>query len=120
LVSVDIADAGRRYMVSDRRVGSALRGVLHQKLAYNPLAYQRGPVWPQDTALAAAGLWRYGLHEPASILLRSLLEAAAAFEAERLPELFCGLDRADGLPVPYEDANSPQAWAAAAPVMAVP
>ena len=52
-------------------------------------------------------------------MLRSLLEAAAAFEAERLPELFCGLDRADGLPVPYEDANSPQAWAAAAPVLAV-
>jgi hypothetical protein len=56
---------------------------------------------------------RRGLREPPQ------LRAAAAFEAERLPELFCGLDRADDLPVPYEDANSPQAWAAAAPVLAV-
>ena len=54
--------------------------------AYNPLAYQLGSVWPFDTALIAAGLWRYGFREEAGILLRSLLEAAARFEEERLPE----------------------------------
>jgi glycogen debranching enzyme len=108
-----------RLLQPDLFSGWGLRTLSSRHRAYNPLAYQRGSVWPHDTALAAAGLWRYGLHEPAGILLRSLLEAATAFEAERLPELFCGLDRADGLPVPYEDANSPQAWAAAAPVLAV-
>jgi glycogen debranching enzyme len=98
--------------------GWGLRTLSSSHPAYNPLAYQRGSVWPHDTALAAAGLWRYGEYEAASTLLRALLEAAAAFENERLPELFCGLERAHGLPVPYEEANSPQAWAAAAPVLA--
>jgi glycogen debranching enzyme len=68
--------------------------------------------------LAAAGFWRYGLHEQASRMIKALLEAAGAFEDDRLPELFCGLDRSAGLPVPYEEANSPQAWAAAAPILA--
>ncbi len=43
----------------------------------------------------------------------------AAFEAERFPELFCGLDRSFGPPVPYLEANIPQAWAAAAPLTVV-
>ena len=92
---------------------------LSQHARYNPLSYQRGSVWPHDTALAAAGLWRYGKREQAATLMRAILEAACAFEDDRLPELFCGFDRSIGAPVPYREANVPQAWAAAAPALAV-
>ena len=86
--------------------------------AYNPLSYQLGSVWPHDTAIAAAGCYRYGHAGEGASLLRAILEAAACFEEQRLPELFCGLDRSDGPPVPYAQANAPQAWAAAVPLLA--
>jgi glycogen debranching enzyme len=108
----------RRLLEPDMFSGWGLRTLSANHRAYNPLSYQRGSVWPHDTVLAAAGMWRYGLRESGSRLLRAILEAAGAFEEARLPELFCGLDRSSGLPVPYVEANVPQAWAAAAPVLA--
>jgi glycogen debranching enzyme len=99
--------------------GWGLRTLSAHNPAYNPLSYQRGSVWPHDTTLAAAGLWRYGLRDQASELMRAVLEAACAFEGDRLPELFCGFDRRHGMPVPYEEANVPQAWASAAPLLMV-
>jgi glycogen debranching enzyme len=98
--------------------GWGLRTLSMRNPAYNALSYQRGSVWPHDTLLVAAGLWRYGYREEASRLIQAVLEAATAFEDDRLPELFCGIQRADGPPVPYAQANSPQAWAAAAPLLA--
>jgi glycogen debranching enzyme len=72
-------------------------------------------VWPHDSAICAAGLARYGFVEQAEALTVGLFEAAEAFGG-RLPELFCGFDRADfPIPVPYPASCSPQAWAAAAP-----
>ena len=103
----------------DLFTGWGLRTLSSNHAAYNPLSYQRGSVWPHDTVLAAAGLSRYGYREQAATLLRGVLDAAGTFEANRLPELFCGFDRAAGPPVPYAEANVPQAWAAAAPVLAV-
>jgi glycogen debranching enzyme len=114
------ADAvGRRLLESDLFTGWGLRTLSSKHRRYNPLSYQRGSVWPHDAALAAAGLWRHGRREEAATLLRAILEAACAFEDDRLPELFCGFDRSIGAPVPYREANVPQAWAAAAPVLAV-
>lgn len=107
-----------RLLEPDMFSGWGLRTLSAENPAYNPLAYQRGSVWPHDTVIACAGMWRYGLRDQASVLLKALLEAAAAFEEYRLPELFCGLNRCHGLPVPYEEANSPQAWSAAAPMLA--
>jgi glycogen debranching enzyme len=98
--------------------GWGLRTLSSQHPAYNPLSYQRGSVWPHDTMLAVAGLFRYGHREHAATLLRAVLDAACAFDDDRLPELFCGFDRADGPPIPYAEANTPQAWAAAAPILA--
>jgi len=109
---------GRRLLEKDMASGYGLRTLSSRHVAYNPLSYQRGSVWPHDTALAAAGLFRYGLREEGAALLRAMLEAAAAFEQMRLPELFCGFDASEGAPVPYSQANSPQAWAAAAPILA--
>lgn len=108
-----------RCLERDLFSGWGLRTLSSENPAYNPLAYQRGSVWPHDTMLLAAGLCRYGCHELAAPFIRAILEAGRAFEDERLPELFCGFERAIGLPVPYEQANSPQAWAAAAPLLAV-
>ena len=85
---------------------------------YNPMSYQCGSVWPHDTMLAAAGMFRYGLNDEAAGLIRGLLDAACALEDARLPELFCGIERQLGGPVPYAEANIPQAWAAAAAPLA--
>jgi glycogen debranching enzyme len=106
-----------RLLKPDLFSGWGLRTLSDQHRAFNPLSYQLGSVWPHDTALAMAGLWRYGMHREAASLAESILEAAGAFEEDRLPELFCGLDRSHGLPVPYQEANSPQAWAAAVPIL---
>lgn len=82
---------------------------------FNPIGYHTGTVWPHDTALAAAGLHRYGFHDEANRLATSLFEATQHFPSFRLPELFCGFDRdATGVPIAYPVACSPQAWAAGA------
>ncbi len=112
------AAVAERLLKPDLFSGWGLRTLSSENPAYNPLSYQRGSVWPHDTLLAAAGLWRYGHYEEASTLIRAILEAAEAFEEARLPELFCGLPRSHDLPVPYAQANIPQAWAAAAPILA--
>ena len=109
----------RRLLAPDMYSGWGLRTLSADNPAYNPVSYQRGSVWPFDTLVAAAGLMRYGLHDAAFALIKAVLDAAAAFEADRLPELYGGFDRAYGAPVPYRQANIPQAWSAAAPLLAV-
>lgn len=50
-------------------------------------------------------------------VITGLLDAASHF-GHRLPELFSGFDRDDfPSPVPYPTSCSPQAWAAAAPLL---
>ncbi len=84
---------------------------------YNPIGYHCGSVWPHDTAIVAAGLARYGFMEHAQRLVVALLDAAV-HQGGRLPELFSGLDRHDfPSPVPYPTSCSPQAWAAASPLL---
>jgi glycogen debranching enzyme len=85
--------------------------------AYNPLSYHNGSVWPHDTAIAIAGLARYGLTTHCLLLARSLLDAAECFDG-RLPELFSGMARDEfPQPVAYPTSCSPQAWAAASPLL---
>jgi len=84
---------------------------------YNPISYHCGSVWPHDTAIVAAGLSRYGFYEHAERLINALLDAAVKLGG-RLPELFSGLDRGElSAPVGYPTSCSPQAWAAASPLM---
>ncbi len=83
---------------------------------YNPMSYHNGSVWPHDNALAVEGLVRYGFVEEAQRVALGLLDAAQRFGG-RLPELFCGFDRARfDTPVAYPTSCSPQAWAAATPI----
>jgi glycogen debranching enzyme len=113
------ARTGRRLALADMSNGHGLRTLSADHPAYNPMSYQLGSVWPHDTALVAAGLFRYGERAQGARLVRGLLDAASAFEDQRLPELFCGFGGGPGdPPTPYVQANCPQAWAAAAPILA--
>jgi glycogen debranching enzyme len=107
-----------RLLADDMFSGYGVRTLSARHRRYNPLSYQLGSVWPHDNALLAAGLFRYGLYEAGARVLQGILRAAEAFENQRLPELFCGFARDEAPPVPYEQANVPQAWAAAAPILA--
>ncbi len=102
-----------RLFQTDMWCGWGVRTLSSQHSAYNPISYQLGSVWPHDNSLIAAGLKRYGYHEEANRIAEGIFTAASYFEAGRMPELFAGIERqADGFPVPYPDANIPQAWAA--------
>ena len=103
--------------------GFGLRTLATSMGAYNPMSYHNGSVWPHDTALCVAGLIRYadvpGAVETAHRLANGLLDAAEAFGG-RLPELYCGFPRErHAPPVPYPTSCSPQAWAAAAPLLLI-
>jgi len=97
--------------------GWGVRTLTSSAARYNPASYHNGSVWPHDTAICVAGLLRYGEVAAGQRLALSLLEASGRLGG-RLPELFCGFDRDEfGHPVPYPSACSPQAWAAAAPLL---
>jgi glycogen debranching enzyme len=120
-----ILDADKAAQVADHLVspelfnGWGVRTLGRSAGRYNPVSYHNGSVWPHDTAIAVAGLARYGLTEPAQRIATALLDAAQRFDG-RLPELFCGFDRTEfAAPVPYPSSCSPQAWAAAAPLLVV-
>ncbi|MGI8685852.1 MAG: amylo-alpha-1,6-glucosidase [Acidimicrobiales bacterium] len=97
--------------------GWGIRTLATNMGGYNPISYHCGSVWPHDNALIAAGLMRYGFVEHAQRVIMAMLDAANS-QGGRLPELFTGLDRADfpGV-VGYPTSCSPQAWAAASPLL---
>jgi glycogen debranching enzyme len=98
--------------------GWGVRTVHAQESRYNPMSYHNGSVWPHDCSVVAAGLGRYGFREAASRILAGLFDASMYFDLHRLPELFCGFARVPGeTPTLYPQACSPQAWAAAAPLL---
>jgi glycogen debranching enzyme len=106
-----------RLMDSEMFTGWGVRTLSSSTHGYNPISYHCGSVWPHDNAIVAAGLMRYGFIEDAQHVILGMLGAASA-EGGRLPELFSGLDR-DEVPelVGYPTSCSPQAWAAAAPLL---
>jgi glycogen debranching enzyme len=114
----DKASAVARQLMSPEMFsGWGIRTLASSMAAYNPMSYHNGSVWPHDNAICAAGLMRYGYVEQAQRVTGAIVDAAAAF-GYRLPELFCGFDRTEfGTPVPYPTSCSPQAWAAAAPLL---
>ena len=92
--------------------GWGIRTLAEGQARYNPMSYHNGSVWPHDSALAAAGLARYGRRDATVRLLNQTFETAVHF-GMRLPELFCGFARRPGeAPIAYPVACLPQAWAA--------
>ncbi len=118
IVDAERAPVVARSLLSDEMFsGWGMRTLSTANGGYNPISYHCGSVWPHDNAIAAAGLMRYGLVEEAHRVMRGLVEAAPWF-GDRLPELFAGLPRADfEFPVSYPTSCSPQAWAAASPLL---
>jgi glycogen debranching enzyme len=109
----------RRLLGKDMFSGWGIRTMSVRERPYSPLRYHNGTVWPHDTALVAEGMRRYGFREEATQVAHALLEAAHRF-SHRLPEVFAGFERdAAEVPVPYPGAMTPQAWSAAAPLLAL-
>ncbi len=103
----------KRLFQPDLWCGWGLRTLSNLNPAYNPISYQLGSVWPHDNSAIAMGLKQYGYHAEANQIAEGIFAAASYFEAGRMPELFGGMERQPGhFPVPYPDANIPQAWAA--------
>ncbi len=117
IVDPDKAPAvAARLMDEEMFSGWGVRTLSTRMRAYNPASYHNGSVWPHDNAIIAAGLMRYGFVEESQRIATALVEAAGFFDG-RLPELFCGLDRATHpVPVAYPTSCSPQAWAATTPM----
>ncbi|GAA2479122.1 amylo-alpha-1,6-glucosidase [Terrabacter carboxydivorans] len=111
------AQVAEALMSPEMFTGFGIRTLSSAAGAYNPMSYHNGSVWPHDNAIIAAGLRRYGFVEEAGRVVLGLLDAAAGF-GDHLPELFCGFDRHEfAHPVPYPTSCSPQAWAAASPLL---
>jgi len=113
----DRIDAALEHLTSPAMfTGWGVRTLAATMAAFNPISYHNGSVWPHDNAILVQGLARYGRFDAAARIAAALIEASAPF-AGRLPELFCGFDRADvPVPLPYPTSCSPQAWAAATPI----
>jgi glycogen debranching enzyme len=118
-----ILDEDRAALVAARLVsedlfsGWGVRTLASSMTGYNPISYHNGSVWPHDNALCAAGLMRYGFAEEAHRVMEGIVHAAAYF-GNRIPELFAGLARSEvPFPVSYPTSCSPQAWAAASPLL---
>ena len=86
------------------------------EVRYNPMSYHNGSVWPHDNGLIALGFARYGLKDQLARLITGMFDASLFMDLHRLPELFCGFERRQGVgPTRYPVACSPQAWSAATP-----
>ncbi|RUL87948.1 amylo-alpha-1,6-glucosidase [Tautonia sociabilis] len=105
-----------RLLEDDLFSGWGVRTLSSRHPAYDPFSYHRGSVWPVEQGTFAIAFQRYGLHGHLQRLCHALFEAAAIFDAFRLPEVFSGHQRDADHPFPahYPGANAPQAWSASA------
>ena len=95
--------------------GWGIRTIAAGEARYNPMSYHNGSVWPHDNALIAYGLSGANNKALAGEILTGLFDASIFLESHRLPELFCGFAKRDGIaPTLYPVACAPQAWAAGA------
>ena len=94
IASQEHAAAVADSLMSDRCFsGWGVRTIGASEARYNPMSYHNGSVWPHDNALIAAGLARYGFKDMAGEVLAGLLDVSKFVDLNRLPELFCGLER---------------------------
>ena len=104
-----------RLMAEDMFSGWGVRTLSTEEVAYNPVGYHLGTVWPHDNAIIARGFRRYGFDEAAGRLWEGIFSAATHFDGYQLPELFSGFPREPySKPISYPVACHPQAWAAGA------
>jgi len=105
----------RRLLAPDMFSGWGIRTMSKSSVAYNPMSYHNGSIWPHDNAFIGAGLKRHGHAKATNRLATALFDMAVTVDDMRLPELFCGFTRrSPNRPVAYPVACSPQAWASGA------
>ncbi len=93
--------------------GHGVRTLADSEVAYNPMSYHNGSIWPHDNSLIMEGLRYYGHTSALEKIAMAFIGVIETSSDYRLPELFCGFrKRDDAPPVPYEVACKPQAWAA--------
>lgn len=115
----DILPQERAQQVADRlmsksfETGWGIRTLSKETIAYNPISYHNGSIWPHDNAIIAEGLRRIDRIDDASEIMRGLMAIAQTQNLFRLPELLCGFDNKESeRPIDYPVSCSPQAWAA--------
>jgi glycogen debranching enzyme len=116
IVADEHVDAvAKRLLAPDMFSGWGVRTVSKSSVAYNPMSFYNGGVWPYDTAIAANGLKKHGYAQESNRIALGLFEAALAYERTRLPELFCGFSRQSSpRPVSFPMACWPHASASGA------
>lgn len=111
-----------RLFEKDMFTGWGIRTLSSNCLAYNPMSYHNGSIWPHDNSIIAFGLAKIGRIDLVLKITTALFEAARLMYYKRLPELFCGFSRQFRIldpPVSYPVACSPQAWAAGSVFMLI-
>ncbi|MFW5736447.1 MAG: glycogen debranching N-terminal domain-containing protein [Halanaerobium sp.] len=106
----------KRLVAEDMFSGWGVRTMSEINKGYNPISYHNGSVWPHENSIIASGIKKYGYSQIANKIIKSIIEVSQEFDNYRLPELYCGFNRNEGL-VKYPMSCSPQAWAAAAPFL---
>jgi glycogen debranching enzyme len=114
-----ILDGDKAQAVADRLMniemqsGWGIRTLSSNTVAYNPMSYHNGTIWPHDNAIIGEGMRKIGRTSDVEKVMQAILEVAQSQPDYRLPELFCGFDRIDTRkPTDYPVSCSPQAWAA--------
>ncbi|MEJ2032575.1 MAG: hypothetical protein P8Y63_05960 [Deltaproteobacteria bacterium] len=99
--------------------GWGVRTMSEEDMAFNPIEYHNGTVWPHDNSLIASGLTRYGFREEANRIIIDLIEASTYYD-NRFPEVFAGYRREEAtFPVLFPRSAFPQAWAAGASMLMI-
>jgi len=107
-----VETVGKTLMDSQLFSGWGVRTLSNREVAYNPVSYHNGSIWPHDNALIALGLSMNKNKEDAGRIFSGLFDAGTSFSDNRLPELFCGFQKVPGAPpVSYPVSCTPQAWA---------
>lgn len=114
VLTQDQAESISKMLISDSMFsGHGIRTLSSREVAYNPLSYHNGSIWPHDNSMIMEGFRYYGHTSELEVLALGLMGVLESSDDFRLPELFCGFrKRGDEPPVPYEVACKPQAWAA--------
>src|SRR5207248_9654677 len=66
----------KQLLGEDMFSGWGVRTLSTEYVAYNPLGYHTGTVWPHDNSIIAEGFVRYGLREEARTIINAMLDAS--------------------------------------------
>jgi glycogen debranching enzyme len=100
-----------RLFAPDMFSGWGVRTLSTRHIAYNPLSYHLGTVWPVENATIVFGLRRFGFDARALDLAEGMVSLTRLYDRGRVPECVGGYARAE-FPHPgaYPRANPIQGW----------